>query len=180
MLIDAGGEYGYYSADITRTFPVGKDYSPAQAEIYDLVLKTQEECIAMTKPGVAFHDIDKHAKAVLVDGLLSLGCLKGDPKEILKDLSYKKFYPHNTGHWLGMDVHDVGLYTKNGESRILEEGMYFTIEPGLYFQPGDTGFPEKYAEIGIRIEDDILVTANGSKALTAKVPKKREEVLALR
>jgi Xaa-Pro aminopeptidase len=180
VLIDAGGEYGYYSADITRTFPVGRSFSLGQAKAYDLVLKAQKSGIAMAKPGAKLPEIHKHICEVMIDGLLSLGLLKGKVSEILGSGEYKRFYPHNTSHWLGLDVHDVGLYYKDGSPRALEAGMVFTIEPGFYVQPGDTQVPAEYRNIGIRIEDDILVTATGCENLTLLAPKEREEIESLR
>jgi Xaa-Pro aminopeptidase len=180
LLIDAGGEYDYYSSDITRTFPVGARFSTAQAKIYDLVLRSQKEAIDMARPGVTLPAIHKHVCRILVDGLLSLGLLHGNAEDLLKSGEYRRFYPHSTSHWLGMDVHDVGLYTKNGEPRALEAGMVFTIEPGLYVQPSDREVHEEYRTIGIRIEDDIVITSTGCDVLTKDVPKERSEIEALR
>lgn len=180
LLIDAGGEYNHYTADITRTFPVGKQFSKAQAKAYDLVLQSQKEAIAMTRPGAKLPEIHRHVCGVLIDGLLSLGLLDGKPEEILRTGEYRRFYPHNTSHWLGMDVHDAGLYMINGEPRSLQAGMVFTIEPGFYVQPQDKLAPEEYRNIGIRIEDDILVTPDGCEVLTHGVPKERSEIEALR
>lgn len=180
FLIDAGGEYEYYTADITRTFPVGKKFTPAQARIYDLVLKVQKECIAMAKPGVRFHDIHDHACKGLTQGLIDLGLLKGTVQENIESQAFRRLYPHNTGHWLGMDVHDVGLYRTGSQSRVLEPGMVFTIEPGLYFQTYDQEVPEEYKGIGIRIEDNILITENGCENLTVSAPKERAEIESLR
>lgn len=180
LLIDAGGECDYYTSDITRTFPVGKGFSAAQAHVYDLVLKSQKAAIAMVKPGATIPAIHKHVCEVLTEGLLSLGLLKGKADEILKNNGFKRFYPHNTSHWLGMDVHDVGLYTKGGEPRALEPGMCLTIEPGLYMQPTDNDVPAEYRNIGIRIEDDVLVTATGNEVLTKDAPKERSELESLR
>jgi Xaa-Pro aminopeptidase len=180
LLIDAGGEYGYYSADITRTFPVGNEFSPAQARAYDLVLDVQKEAIAMTRPGALIPDIHRFVCHGMIEGLLSLGLLKGKPEELLKSGEYRRFYPHSTSHWLGMDVHDVGLYLRNGEPRRLEAGMVLTIEPGFYVQPGDKKVPKEYRNIGIRIEDDILVTPQGNQNLTVQAPKERAEIEALR
>ncbi len=179
LLIDAGGEFDYYTSDITRTFPIGRKFTDAQARIYDLVLKAQLEGIAMAKPGTRYADIHKQVCEVLTEGLLSLGLLKGNKDEIIKTGGFRRFYPHNTGHWLGMDVHDVGLYTKGGEPRVIEPGMCFTIEPGLYVQPGDEA-QAQYPNIGIRIEDDILITPTGHELLTKDAPKTREEIEALR
>ena len=181
LLIDAGGEFNYFTGDITRTFPIGKTFTASQAKIYDLTLKSQLEGIQLAKPGTHYHDIHKHVCKVLTEGLLSLGVLKGNANDILKTLEYKRFFPHGTGHWLGMDVHDTGLYyDEHGESRTIEPGMVFTVEPGIYFQPTDPGFPAEFKHIGIRIEDDILITANGNEVLTSGAPKAREEIEALR
>ncbi len=180
LLIDAGGEYQYYSADITRTFPIGRKFTQDQAQVYDLVLRSQKVGIEMTRPGATLPGIHKQVCLTLIDGLLSLGLLKGNSDGILKSGEYKRFYPHNTSHWLGMDVHDVGLYIQNGEPRPLEPGMVLTIEPGFYVQPSDRETPLGYRNIGIRIEDDILVTAQGCEVLSAEVPKERSEIEALR
>ncbi len=180
LLVDAGAEFNYYTSDITRTYPVGKKFSKAQAAIYDLVLKAQLECIAMAKPGATQAAIHRHASEVLVEGALSLGLMTGKTDEIITSGKVKRFYPHGTGHYLGMDVHDIGLYQMNAEPRKLEAGMMFTIEPGFYIQPDDGDAPAEYRGIGIRIEDDILITAGGCDVMTAAVPKKREEIEALK
>ncbi len=180
LLIDAGGEYDYYTADITRTFPVGRQFSKPQAALYDLVLKAQLEVLKLAKPGTPYASMHQRAIEVLADGMLSLGLLKGKAEDVIRSGAFRRFYPHGTGHFLGMDVHDVGLYQKNGEPRQLEAGMVFTVEPGFYVQPGDAEAPAEYRNIGIRIEDDILVTANGFENLTAGVPKERSEIEALR
>jgi Xaa-Pro aminopeptidase len=180
LLVDAGGEYDYYTSDITRTFPVGKSFTEAQARLYELVLSVQKSALAMTRPGVRLPQIHHHVCEALTEGLLGLGILKGGRDEIVKNFGFRRFYPHNTSHWLGMDVHDVGLYLKNGEPRVLEPGMCFTIEPGFYSQPSDTQLPEAYRSIGIRIEDDILVTPMGFENLTQAAPKEITEILALK
>ncbi|NDD90600.1 M24 family metallopeptidase [bacterium] len=180
ILIDAGGEYNYYTSDITRTFPVGKSFTDAQAKLYELVLGIQKSAVAMVRPGVRLPEIHKHVCETLTDGLLSMGFIQGAREEILKSAGFRRFYPHNTSHWLGMDVHDVGLYLKNGEPRVLEPGMCLTIEPGFYSQPSDTAIPAAYQKIGIRIEDDILVTASGNENLTKDAPKEISEILALK
>lgn len=181
ILIDAGGEYQHYASDITRTFPVGKKFAQNQAWVYDLVLEAQQAAIAAAKPGARLPDLHRIACEVLVDGFLRLGLLKGDAKEHLKTLTYKRFYPHNTSHWMGMDVHDAGAYvTSAGEPRVLEPGMVFTIEPGFYTQPHDQEVPAAFQNIGIRIEDDILITATGCENLTREAPKTREEIESLR
>lgn len=185
LLVDAGAEYNYYTSDITRTYPVGKKFSKPQAAIYELVLKAQTECIAMAKPGATQAAIHRHASEVLVEGALSLGLMKGKTEEIISSGQVKRFYPHGTGHYLGMDVHDIGLYQLSyganaPEPRKLEAGMMFTIEPGFYIQPDDRDAPAEYRGIGIRIEDDILITASGHDVMTAGVPKAREEIEALK
>ncbi|HUP58583.1 MAG TPA: M24B family metallopeptidase, partial [Bdellovibrionota bacterium] len=180
LLIDAGGEFNYYTSDITRTFPVGRQFTDAQAKAYELVLKSQKSAIAMAKPGAKLPEIHKHVCEILTDGMLSLGLLKGNRDEILKSFAFRRFYPHNTSHWLGMDVHDVGLYMKNGEARPLEPGMCFTIEPGFYVQPTDKEAPREFHGIGIRIEDDILITRSGNEILTKDAPKEIADIEALR
>lgn len=185
LLIDAGGELDYYGADITRTFPVGRKFTPAQEKIYDVVLSCQKQTISFCKPGIAYEEIHKFARMRLIDGLLSLGILKGSAESCFKDQTDKRFYPHGTGHFLGLDVHDAGLYYQGSEStgrksRVLEPGMLFTIEPGLYFQVNDSGYPSEYKGIGIRIEDDVLVTPQGLDVLTSEAPKEKSDILSLR
>lgn len=180
LLIDAGGEYGYYSADITRTFPVGKKFTPVQAKIYDIVLESQKAAIAICRPGVTPVDIHNKAAEVIAQGLIDLGILSGSASECVESGAVRKYFPHGTGHWLGMDVHDAGLNQVNDQPRVLEPGMTFTVEPGIYFQPDDTGYPEEYRGIGIRIEDNILITSAGHEVLTSDVPKEREDVEKLR
>jgi Xaa-Pro aminopeptidase len=171
ILIDAGGELDYYCADITRTFPVEKSFNPTQLKMYELVLKVQLEAIALVKPGAKLSEIHAHVCESLVEGFLELGLLMGKKEELIQSGAYKRFYPHQTSHWLGMDVHDTGLYTLQGESRPLKPGMVFTIEPGFYVQPQDLKSPPEYRGIGIRIEDDILVTQNGCEVLTTLAHK---------
>ncbi|MBI2389800.1 MAG: aminopeptidase P N-terminal domain-containing protein [Deltaproteobacteria bacterium] len=181
VLIDAGCEYGYYASDVTRTFPANGRFSDVQRAIYELVLEAQLAAIEMVKPGVTQGDIHQRACAVLTAGLVQLGVLEGDVDELLKKEAYKPFYMHKTGHWLGMDVHDVGAYfvpTADGKmaQRPLEPGMVITIEPGLYFGIGAEKAPERFRGIGVRIEDDILVTDSGHENLTSSIPKTVEEV----
>lgn len=180
LLIDAGCELGSYCSDITRTFPVGRDFTPAQRRVYDVVLKSQEAACRAVKPGATLDAIHDEVVEVLAEGLLSLGLLEGTTEQVIRDGSYKPFYPHRTSHWLGMDVHDVGAYSAGGAPRPLEPGMVATIEPGLYFSPALEGIPEEYRGIGIRIEDDVLVTPGGHRVLTEAVPKQPDEILALR
>jgi Xaa-Pro aminopeptidase len=181
LLIDAGGEFDYYTADITRTFPVSKKFSTAQAKVYDLVLKSQKEAISKVKPGMKFQDLHKGVCEALLEGMLSLGVLSGDKNDLLEKNAFRRFYPHGTSHFLGMDVHDAGLYKTNGEEfRLLEPGMVFTVEPGFYVQPVDKDAPAEFRDIGIRIEDNILVTEKGFENLTESAVKERDAIEALR
>jgi len=187
LLVDAGAEYKGYASDITRTFPINGKFTQGQREIYDLVLKTQKSCVDMVRPGVRLEDLKTHSIEVLTEGMVELGLLKGDPKKLIEEKKYMQFYMHNLGHYLGIDVHDAGRYYFNGESRPAEVGMVMTVEPGLYISPDTSripdGFnkdiPEKYLGIGVRIEDDVLVTENGARVLTHRVPKEAEEIEAL-
>ncbi|MEW6272585.1 MAG: aminopeptidase P N-terminal domain-containing protein [Thermodesulfobacteriota bacterium] len=180
LLIDAGDEFGYYCADITRTFPIGRDFTAAQRRIFDLVLAAQRAAIDAVRPGVSLEDVHARALDVLVEGLLSLGVLTGSRETVLKEGLFKPYYMHRTSHWLGMDVHDAGSYKREGRPRELEPGMVLTVEPGLYFARSLPGAPEEYRGIGVRIEDDVLVTADGHEVLSAAVPKSAEDVLALK
>jgi Xaa-Pro aminopeptidase len=176
LLIDAGTEFGYYTGDVTRTFPASGSFTEAQAEIYQIVLDAQIEAINATKPGATF--IEPHDRAVraLVEGCLRIGLLEGDADEIIKEGEYKKFYMHRTSHWLGMDVHDAGPYKVADEWRRLEPGMALTIEPGLYIAEDEQSAPPRYRGIGVRIEDDVLVTESGNEVLSASAPKTIEEI----
>jgi Xaa-Pro aminopeptidase len=176
LLIDAGAEYKGYASDITRTFPINGRYTKAQREIYDLVLEAQMSCVEMVRPGTTHDQLKSHSIEVLTKGLVRLGLLKGDPAELIEEKKYEQFYMHGLGHMLGIDVHDVGRYYHNKESRALEPGVVMTVEPGLYINPKTKDIPEQYLGIGIRIEDDVLCTSNGPRVLTNKVPKKAEEI----
>ena len=178
VLIDAGAEYRGYAADITRTFPVGGRFSKQQRAIHDLVCAAQAAALAQARPGVAYEAGHVAAVEVLTEGLLALGLLQGTLGEAIKREDYKRFYRHKTGHWLGLDVHDVGEYRLDGESRLLEPGMVFTIEPGLYI-PAAPDLPAKWHGIGVRIEDDVLVTADGHRVLTGALERSADEVEAL-
>jgi Xaa-Pro aminopeptidase len=175
LLIDAGAEYGLYASDVTRTFPVSGTFSPAQREIYELVLSSQLAAIAAVKPGATLEGIHDVTLGVLVDGLIALGLLTGSKQEVLEKGDYRRFYMHRTSHWLGMDVHDVGRYHLNGAPRPLEPGFVLTVEPGLYIAPHAEVDP-RYRGIGVRIEDDILVTPNGADNLTHDIPKQVSEL----
>jgi Xaa-Pro aminopeptidase len=181
LLIDAGAEYDFYTADITRTMPVSAKFTTAQAEIYRAVLLAQKECIKIVRPGKTMKEIHETAVEVLTEELIALKILKGKKSDLIQKKLYHPYYPHGTGHWLGMDVHDVGRYYQGtyDKPKKLEAGMVFTIEPGLYFSPSGEG-PSRYKGTGIRIEDDILVTSNGCKVLTSGVPKEIEEIESLR
>jgi Xaa-Pro aminopeptidase len=179
VLIDAGGEYHYYSSDITRTFPINGRFTPEQRAIYELVLKAQTKVIEMVRPGVYWNQMHEMAVKVLTEGLVELGLLKGDVETLIKEKTYAQFYMHNTGHWLGLDTHDVGAYKVDGEWRALEEGMVFTVEPGIYINPNTPDIDKKWWGIGVRIEDDILVTKTGCEIFTKSVPKTVEEIEAL-
>jgi Xaa-Pro aminopeptidase len=177
LLIDAGCEYQGYAADITRTFPVNGRFTGPQRDVYELVLAAQQACLDAIRPGVEFHDYHKVAERVLAQGFLDLGLLRGTLDAALESASYKQFYMHRAGHWLGMDVHDAGLYQVKGASQQLRPGMVLTVEPGAYIRPADN-VPEAFWDIGVRIEDDVLVTATGHENLTAATPKSVADVEA--
>ncbi len=179
ILIDAGCELDYYASDITRTFPANGKFSPAQAAMYQLVLDANIAAIAAVKPGANWNSPHEVAVRILTAGLVEHGLLTGNVDELIESEAYRQFYMHKTGHWLGMDVHDVGEYRIDGQWRILEEGMVMTIEPGLYIAPDDGSVDPKWRGIGIRIEDDIVVTKTGCKVLTADVVKEIAAIEAL-
>jgi Xaa-Pro aminopeptidase len=175
LLIDAGCEYHGYASDITRTFPVSGKFTGPQKAIYELVLAAQLTCIDAVCPGKPFHDYHQVAERVLAQGFIDLKLCEGSLDAVLESGAYKQFYMHRAGHWLGLDVHDVGLYRVDGASRRLESGMVLTVEPGCYIRPADN-VPEEFWDIGVRIEDDVLVTATGNENLTASTPKSLSEV----
>lgn len=178
ILIDAGGEYHNYAADITRTFPKNGKFNHAQKAIYELVLKAQLAGIELIKPGALWDSIQTVMIQVLTQGLVKLGILEGKVEDLISNKAYFDFYMHNSGHWLGLDVHDVGAYKVDGKFRPLKAGMVLTVEPGLYLDER-LAIPDEYKGIGVRIEDDILVTESGYENLTAKVPKSIEEIETL-
>ena len=178
MLIDAGCELESYAADITRTFPIAGKFSGPQKDIYELVLASQLACIKAVKPGVPFGRYHDVANEVLAQGLIDLKLCKGSLSSVLEKETYKQFYMHRAGHWLGLDVHDAGDYKRDGKFVALEAGMVLTVEPGLYIRPADN-VPKHFWDIGVRIEDDILVTAKGNLNLTASCPKSVKDVEAL-
>jgi Xaa-Pro aminopeptidase len=180
VLVDAGAEVGYYSGDVTRTWPVSGTYSGEQREIYDLVLRAQMGVIRTVKPGLQWHHLHETAVKILTEGLVDLGVLEGPVEKAIEEKTYRKWYMHGTGHWLGLDVHDVGAYAEDGEpGRPLAPGMVFTVEPGLYFHEDEEGVPERFRGIGVRIEDDVLVTGEGCDVLSQDAPKEPEEIEAL-
>jgi Xaa-Pro aminopeptidase len=178
VLIDAGAEYQGYASDITRTFPVNGKFTVPQREIYEVVLQAQEAAIAKVKPGNHWNDPHDAAVKALTRGMVDIGLLKGKPAQLIKQGKYRKYYMHRTGHWLGMDVHDVGDYKVDDSWRQLEPGMVLTVEPGLYIPSGIRG-AKRWWSIGVRIEDDLLVTRDGHELLTRGLPRTVEEVEAV-
>ncbi|MGM0594414.1 MAG: Xaa-Pro aminopeptidase [Pseudomonadota bacterium] len=178
VLIDAGCEYGYYASDITRTFPVNGRFSKAQRELYEVVLEANYAAIEQVKPDNHWNMPHEAALKVLTRGLVKLGLLKGRIDTLIKKEAYRQFFMHRTGHWLGMDVHDVGDYKVGDQWRVLEPGMVLTIEPGLYVTPAK-GIAKKWWNTGIRIEDDVLVTKEGCEVLSKGVPKEPDEIEVL-
>lgn len=178
LLIDAGAEFGSYASDITRTFPVNGRFSSAQRELYDIVLAAQAAALRETHPGSSWTAPHDAAVKVLAQGLVDIGLCQGSVDDVIASGDFKRFYMHRTGHWLGMDVHDVGHYRPGGVWRALQPGMVLTVEPGLYVRPGPD-VPERYWNIGIRIEDDVLVTETGYEVLSHEVPKHVSDIEAL-
>jgi Xaa-Pro aminopeptidase len=179
ILIDAGCELDYYASDITRTFPANGKFSEPQRKLYQLVLDANYAAIDVVKPGNNWNAPHEAAVRVLVAGLVEYGLLEGNEQELIESQAYRQFYMHKTGHWLGMDVHDVGEYRIDGEWRLLEEGMVMTVEPGLYIAPDDESVDPMWRGIGIRIEDDVVVTKDGCKVLTSGVVKDVDAIEAL-
>ena len=175
LLIDAGCELNGYASDITRTFPVNGKFSAAQKDVYQLVLAAQEAAITTVKPGSSWNDPHQAALQVLVQGFVDFGLCQGSVDAIIESEDYKRFYMHRTGHWLGLDVHDAGEYKQNGEWRDLQSGMVLTVEPGCYIRPADK-VPKHFWNIGIRIEDDVLVTQTGHEILTIATPKSVDDI----
>jgi Xaa-Pro aminopeptidase len=179
LLIDAGAEYQGYASDITRTFPINGKFTPAQKELYNLVLEAQLAAIETVKPGNHWMQPHEAAVDVLTEGMIGLGILEGDKQTLIEQEAYKQYYMHKTGHWIGLDVHDVGDYTIDGEPRMLESGMVLTVEPAIYIPKDDDTVAKKYRGTGIRIEDDIVVTSDGHEVLSAGVVKTVEEIETL-
>jgi Xaa-Pro aminopeptidase len=178
VLIDAGAEYRGYAADISRTFPVDGRFSPSQRALHDLVLEAQQAALAQARPGIPYAAGHDAAVEALTEGLLRLGLLKGKLEKVIADEGYKRFYRHKTGHWIGLDVHDVGEYRVDDQSRVLEPGMVFTVEPGLYVAPDDKTVAAKWRGIGIRIEDDVAITRSGHEVLTDQLARSADEIEA--
>jgi Xaa-Pro aminopeptidase len=176
LLIDAGAEYEGFASDITRTFPVNGRFNKAQRDVYQLVLDCQQRCIEMIAPGVTLDEMHRRSVEILTEGLVRLGLLQGDAGKLIEEEQYKKFYMHRLGHYLGMDVHDVGAYQREGQPRPVEAGMVMTVEPGLYISEDAEDIPDQYRGIGVRIEDDVLVTTDGYRVLTDKAPKQVAEI----
>ncbi len=180
ILIDAGCEYKYYASDITRTIPVNGKFSSPQKKLYNMVLGVQLKIISMIKPGVKRSELHKESEKLLCEGMIKLGILQGKCTKLLKKQKHKKYYPHGIGHWMGIDVHDEAPYKdENAQELALKKGMVLTIEPGIYIDENDTSVPKKYRGIGIRIEDDILVTSKGCKNMSKGIAKTIDAIEAL-
>ncbi|MEE8580179.1 MAG: M24B family metallopeptidase, partial [Myxococcota bacterium] len=178
VLIDAGAELEGYAADVTRTYPVGGHFEGPGLAVYEVVLSAQEAALTACRPGVTLEELHELALRQLVQGLCELGLLNGSVDELIASEAYRRFYMHRTSHWLGLDVHDVGSYSKHGKPRRVEPGMVFTIEPGLYISADAEIDDTRFRGIGVRIEDDILITEDGYQNLSADIPKRPEEIAA--
>jgi Xaa-Pro aminopeptidase len=179
VLVDAGADHGLYQGDVTRTYPAGGRFMPEQRDVYEIVDEARRAAVDVVAPGVPVAEVHDTATRVLVRGLVALGALSGDVEELIAKEAHKPFYPHQTSHWLGLDVHDPGDYAKVGTSRLLEPGMVLTVEPGLYFRADQPGTPVRLGAIGVRIEDDLVVTRGGHRVLTSALPTSVGEVEAL-
>lgn len=179
VLIDAGCELEGYAADITRTFPVSGTFNPEQRALYEIVLAAQEAAMATLKPGAHWNEPHEVSVRAITQGLMTLGLLQGELDTLIEEGAYRRFYMHRIGHWLGMDVHDVGDYKVGGQWRVLEPGMVMTVEPGIYIAPDEQQVAKKWRGIGIRIEDDVLITKDGYQILTDQVPKTIDAIEAL-
>ena len=179
LLLDVGAEIDYYGADVSRTFPANGRFRAAQRDVYEVVLAAQREAIEIVAPGVRFHDVHERAQRVITEGLRDLGVLEGRMPTLLKQEASRPYFMHGASHWLGMDVHDAGPYRRDGESLELRPGMVLTVEPGLYFARGLRGVPRRLRGIGVRIEDDVLVTRGGHRVLSEAIPKDPESLEAI-
>ena len=178
VLIDAGAAVDLYCGDITRTFPASGTFTGEQRAVYELVERARASAVRAVRPGTTVLDVHSEAARALTEGLVSLGVLEGDVSDLIEQKKHEAYYPHRTSHWLGLDVHDPGDYARGGAERLLEPGMVLTVEPGLYFSPAQEGVPERFAGIGVRIEDDVLVTEGGHEVLTSGLPTAAGEVEA--
>jgi Xaa-Pro aminopeptidase len=179
LLVDAGCEFECYASDITRTLPVNGRFTPEQRAVYEVVLEANRAAIDKVRPGNHWDDPHAAAVRVITQGLVRLGLLKGRVAQLIRSGAYRRFFMHRTGHWLGLDVHDVGDYKVGDEWRVLEPGMALTIEPGIYLPASARGVPKRFRNIGIRIEDDVVVTRRAPEVLSARAPKAVEEIEAL-
>jgi len=179
VLLDAGAAVSMYASDITRTFPVAGSFTPEQRDVYQVVEAARARAVEAVRPGATVEEVHGAAVGTLTEGLVALGVLSGAAERLMEEKEHEAFYPHRTSHWLGLDVHDVGDYARGGASRALEPGMVLTIEPGLYFAPGHAKTPARFAGIGVRIEDDVLVTAGGREVLTGALPTAPDDIEAL-
>ena len=178
VLLDAGAEYGGYAGDISRTIPIDGKFSRDQEALYEVVLNAQQSAIAAARPGIRHLDLHRQTAIAMLQGMIDLGIIEGDAEQWVDSGAFRRFYPHGTGHWLGLDVHDAGLYKVDGISRAYAPDMVVTIEPGLYLQPDDSGIDERWRGIGIRIEDDILITEGEAQIISDEVPKSVREIEA--
>jgi len=176
LLVDAGCELDYYASDVTRTFPVSGRFCPEQRALYEIVLSAQEQALARAITGSTLDEVHQASVAVINQGLIDLGLVEGPLAEAIAEQRHKPYYMHKCSHWLGMDVHDVGAYYQAGKGRLLEPGMVLTVEPGIYVSEKATGAAERFRGIGIRIEDDVLVTQSGNDVITASIPRTVDEV----
>lgn len=179
VLVDAGAAVALYCSDVTRTFPADGRFTPAQRSVYEVVDAARAEAVAAVCPGATIADVHEAATRTLVEGLVALGVLEGDIGRLIEEKKHERYYPHQTSHWLGLDVHDVGDYARQGSPRVLESGMVLTVEPGLYFPAADDGTPAELRGLGVRIEDDVRVTEKGADVLTAALPTRADEIEAL-
>lgn len=179
MLLDTGAEWDFYSADVTRTYPANGRFSPQQRDVYEIVLEAQRRGMERARPGHTFHDVHDASLRALVEGLVDLKVLRGSVDSLIERDAYRHVYMHSTSHWLGLDVHDAGRYREGKKSVPLRPGMVLTVEPGLYFAPGTKGVPKRLQGIGIRIEDDVLVTKDGYRNLSGKIPSRPDDLEAL-
>jgi Xaa-Pro aminopeptidase len=179
LLVDAGCEYGYYASDVTRTYPVNGRFSSEQRAVYEIVLEAQRAAIAKVKPGNHWNEPHDAAVRAITQGLKRIGLLKGSLPSLIRAGAYKPYFMHRTGHWLGMDVHDVGDYKVGDEWRVFEPGMALTVEPGIYIAAGSRGVARRFWNIGVRIEDDVVVTRNGGEVITEAAPKEVDQIEAV-